>query len=725
MQKRFGDNLSPAVKYWIFLLGIILTIFGTIFGSFVASYLHLPAAEQQLARELFDRLLPFPFLGSLLLVVIICSLVSLIFRYYIIPVLRMAEQTRLITAANPEHRITTAGARELRILAEVINESADAYQALQAEIDLRVRQANQDIKQERNRLAALMSQLPYGVLVCNREGSILLYNRQAQQMLDAESDDPAAQSRFAGVGLGRSVFSLLEREPIVHMLEVMHQAHRHGQLTPAQGLMTRLCGRRFIRVNMAAMTEPGGASGDLSGFVLTLEDISAEVDAGNQRDRQLQSLIDAVQLSLGRIQGGVQNICGMPGVGGDACDRHRQAIQEMTDELEQHLALAREFYSQHRQGHGSRENVLGATLIDILARNLRERFDFVVDRDAGDRLWLQIDSYSIVQIVCQLAGRFRTEFSIDRLRLSIRADTAETALLVIGWPQARVPTTALADWQNAPLFMDSAGSADSPRTILARHGGAVRIDEPEPGRAVGIGLPLPLALTGEAERLPSRIPSRPISYEFDLFHQTVEQELADLPLHKLTFVAFDTETTGLNPSQGDEIIQLGAVRIVNGRLQPNEVVDQLVDPRRPVPAASVKVHGIDPDLLAGQPTIDEVLPRFHQFTLGAVLVAHNAAFDMRFLQLKEEQTGVCFDNPVLDTLHLSSLVHPNQEGHSLDDIAARFNLRITGRHTAFGDALVTAEVLLKLLPLLQAQGIVTLRDALQASAASKFVRLKY
>ncbi|MDX2479980.1 MAG: 3'-5' exonuclease, partial [Desulfuromusa sp.] len=153
--------------------------------------------------------------------------------------------------------------------------------------------------------------------------------------------------------------------------------------------------------------------------------------------------------------------------------------------------------------------------------------------------------------------------------------------------------------------------------------------------------------------------------------------------------------------------------------------DQLVDPKRFVPQESVAIHGIQPALLQGQPTIDKVLPHFHTFAENSVLVAHNAAFDMRFLQLQEEKTGIVFDNPVLDTLLLSSIIHPNQDSHSLDGLAERLNVTIVGRHTALGDAIVTGEVLIKLIPLLEAHEIFTLADALAAAAQSPFAKVAY
>ncbi|MCR5883234.1 3'-5' exonuclease [Rhizobacter sp. J219] len=190
---------------------------------------------------------------------------------------------------------------------------------------------------------------------------------------------------------------------------------------------------------------------------------------------------------------------------------------------------------------------------------------------------------------------------------------------------------------------------------------------------------------------------------------------------------FDTETTGLAPSEGDEIISVGAVRVVNGRLLRHECFDRLIQPLRAVSRESQAIHGITPQMLAGQAGIEQVLPLFARFAQDTVLVAHNAAFDMRFLQLAEARTGVVFSQPVLDTLMLSALAHPGHPDaeHQLERIAARLGVATIGRHTALGDAMLTGEVFIKLLPLLAERGIRTLGQAREASQKSHYARLEY
>ena len=96
-----------------------------------------------------------------------------------------------------------------------------------------------------------------------------------------------------------------------------------------------------------------------------------------------------------------------------------------------------------------------------------------------------------------------------------------------------------------------------------------------------------------------------------------------------------------------------------------------------------------------------------------------------FFQLKEDSLGVRFTQPVLDTLLLSAVIHPNQESHKLEAIAERFGINVIGRHTALGDSFVTGEVFLKMTALLQEMGITTLRQALEAAEKTYFARVKY
>jgi DNA polymerase-3 subunit epsilon len=156
-----------------------------------------------------------------------------------------------------------------------------------------------------------------------------------------------------------------------------------------------------------------------------------------------------------------------------------------------------------------------------------------------------------------------------------------------------------------------------------------------------------------------------------------------------------------------------------------EIFDQLINPKRSIPRTSTEVHGIRPEMLKGQPTADQVLPQFCKFIEDTVLVGHNAAFDMRMLQIKEEALNLRIVNPVLDTLLLAAVANPNQSDHSLEAIARRLDVSLFGRHTSLGDAIVTGEIFLKLIPLLMKQGITTLADARAAAEKTYLARISY
>lgn len=200
--------------------------------------------------------------------------------------------------------------------------------------------------------------------------------------------------------------------------------------------------------------------------------------------------------------------------------------------------------------------------------------------------------------------------------------------------------------------------------------------------------------------------ARPLVYDFDLLDKPVPAMVGDADLRDLSFVVFDSETTGLDPIR-DAVVQLGAVRVVNGKLVEGEQFDTLVNPGRPIPPSSTKVHKIDDGMVSGAPDIAQATRQFHQFANGSVMIAHNAPFDLAFLHRQTKQGGPSFDNPVLDTVHLSAIVFGGSAEHTLDALSERLDIQIPPdlRHSALGDAIATAQVFVAMLPILEARGL--------------------
>lgn len=162
---------------------------------------------------------------------------------------------------------------------------------------------------------------------------------------------------------------------------------------------------------------------------------------------------------------------------------------------------------------------------------------------------------------------------------------------------------------------------------------------------------------------------------------------------------FDVETTGLDPNRGHRIIEIAGVRLENGIIQSDSAFVTFVNPEREIPWEARQVNKISDEDVKAAPTIDAVLPQFLEFAKGSILVAHNASFDMGFLESEKQYCWGYTDLPeCLCTMMLSRSLYPSEFRHSLDVLCKRFSLEMpTDRHRALADVVLTGQALLKML----------------------------
>ena len=725
----------PALVIWTAVLTLLALAWTLALG--VALWFDLDAVQREQFVALLRSRLALGMLMACLLPLLFAGALRILHHAYAGAALRLRDELRIITTANPQHRIVPSGAPEMRLLGAAINELADAHRTLHGQVDARIKETHLRLAQERNQLAALMSQLTQGVVVCNREGRILLYNAQASALLEAAPGQAGAPAG-ALVGLNRSVFGILDKGPIVHAMDqvlrrieqqVAHPvAHfvtsrRVGAVAATDAVQTAVTGQ-LLRAQMVPVQDDGGA---LSGFVLILDDITREVARDTRRDFLLQQLTEGSRASLANLRAAAETLHDHPGLEAAMRERFLAVVFEESVRLSRQLEDALAGSGDPPRSPWPREDILAGDLVFALQRNFEGRLKLACRLEGDERpLWLHLDSHAVVQALTQLVGRVAAALSLTELVILI-AGKGRFARIDLRWQGAALDPGQLHECEAQEFSLGADGRPVTLGAVLQQHGAEIwsQADRTPGWQRLCLQLP-----TSQPEQLAAAAPvrSRPVYYDFDLFHQAGQSDALDeKPLAELSYTVFDTETTGLAPSEGDEIIAIGAVRIVNGRLLEHECFDRLIKPRRAVQPESLKIHGITQQMLADQPPLEQVLPAFARFAEDTVLIAHNAAFDMRFLQLAHKRTGLEFAQPVLDTLLLSSVLQPGHHDveHRLERIAERLGVAVVGRHTALGDAIVTGEVFLKLLPMLAEHGIRNLRQAREASQGSVYATLEY
>ena len=171
---------------------------------------------------------------------------------------------------------------------------------------------------------------------------------------------------------------------------------------------------------------------------------------------------------------------------------------------------------------------------------------------------------------------------------------------------------------------------------------------------------------------------------FVFWRNMVKRKTADFN----SFICFDFETTGL--AQNSRVIEIGAVKVRDGHLVSR--YSSLVDPGIAIEPVITRITGINDEMVAGKPKVEELIPSFYAYTEGLPLVAHNAPFDCRFLERDALAAGYRFDHDVFDTLSFARRILPGLASYRLADLTAYLGIRHDQAHRAWCDAEAAARL---------------------------------
>ncbi|MGN0291887.1 MAG: exonuclease domain-containing protein, partial [Lachnospiraceae bacterium] len=182
-----------------------------------------------------------------------------------------------------------------------------------------------------------------------------------------------------------------------------------------------------------------------------------------------------------------------------------------------------------------------------------------------------------------------------------------------------------------------------------------------------------------------------------------------------TYVVFDLETTGFSPNTC-KIIEIGAVKVENGKI--TDRFSQFVNPKVPIPYKIEELTGIRDDMVVDAGTIEEILPDFMEFCKGAVMIAHNAEFDMSFIRKNCKDLGLECNHTVGDTVAMAHILLPALNRYKLDTVAKALKISLENHHRAVDDAECTAHIFVKFIEMLKERGIETLDELNALGTAS-------
>jgi len=181
-------------------------------------------------------------------------------------------------------------------------------------------------------------------------------------------------------------------------------------------------------------------------------------------------------------------------------------------------------------------------------------------------------------------------------------------------------------------------------------------------------------------------------------------------LEQSNFSILDTETTGLHVEKGDQIISIASLKVSDLKINEQNYLDELVNPKMKIPESSTKIHNITDDQVKSKPSLLEISEKILKFLKKSVLVGHNINFDINFLKENSKGSQLADRMKVIksiDTIYLTASLFPDLKNYELSNLCEYFNIKTDDqiRHSALGDCIITARLFLHLISIAQTKGV--------------------
>ncbi|MGD9213186.1 MAG: DUF294 nucleotidyltransferase-like domain-containing protein [Desulfobacteraceae bacterium] len=385
---------------------------------------------------------------------------------------RLANEIDTITSASPSHRLKAFGIKGLEGVVQAVNRLADRYEQLHTLQQSANQPTRVAVEEQKNILAAVISQLPEGVLACNAEGQILLFNRRAMEFLDIGKNDRTHADATPGRGaaLGQSIFTLIEKNLIEHALDEINERLKRNLSNVVSHFVINGKNRHVIGAQARPILN---RLGQFTGFVLILSDITRQREADSRMDNMLQELTKSARSPLASIRAASEAMLEYPDIDSASLQQFKEIIHRESISISNTLSKMADDYSVILQKQRSLVPMAVSDLMDTIKRRAKNSLGIVIAGDMPpEKIWVRVDTYSIIVAILFVLNQLKNESGRWRFVSRFEMDPKFVHLDFL-WPGQPISAGALKRVQERHLSLEAEKSPLTLNEVLDHHEAAV------------------------------------------------------------------------------------------------------------------------------------------------------------------------------------------------------------------------------------------------------------